>query len=124
MHPLVPCTDVVVNWRGQNVRKYDERIEHDHEDDQVKKKFDDMQIGPVKPPHVLGRFANFNVPDHTQQIICVEAKHVKGKDVEGQCYKKRDNGEDQERKMAKAEAHSPDMEPPTFRQGRDGFEHV
>jgi hypothetical protein len=26
--------------------------------------------------------------------------------------------------MAKAEANSPDMEPPTFREGRDGFEHV
>ena len=83
-----------------------------------------MQIRPVKPPHVRGRFAGINVPDHAQQIIRIEGKNVEGKDVQAQCYEKRDYGEDQERKMAKAEANSPDMEPPTLTEGRNGFEHV
>jgi hypothetical protein len=51
-------------------------------------------------------------------------KHVKGKDVKGQCDEKRDDGEGQKRKVANAEANSPDMEFPAFREGFKGFKHV
>jgi hypothetical protein len=124
MHTLVPYADVVIERRGDNVRKHDKRIEHDHKDDQIKKEFDDMQIGPVEPSHVLGGFTGFDVPNHAQQIFRIKGKHVKGKDVQGQCYEKRANGKAQERKIAETEPNSPDMESPTFRKGPEGFKHT
>jgi hypothetical protein len=83
-----------------------------------------MHIDPVKPPNILGRFRNINMPHHEQQIIRTEGEQVKGKYIKSQCYQKRDKGKDQERKMLKGEANSLDMEPEAFRQGFEGFEHV
>ncbi len=82
-----------------------------------------MRICPVKPPHVPGRFAAFEVPYHAQDIIGIEGKHVKSKDVKGERYKKREKGKGKERRVAKPKPDPRDMEPPAFRQGPECFKH-
>jgi hypothetical protein len=71
----------------------------------------------MQPPHQPGRFTRFRVPDHLQQVVCMMDEHVEGKDVQGQCDKKRKNGQYQERGMTKTEANSPDMKPPPLGEG-------
>ncbi len=83
---FVSCHNMVVNRGCQHIRKHDEGIKHDDEEDEVEKKLDDVPICPIKPPDVSGRFAAFDPPNHAQKRIRVLREHDKGEDIEGEGY--------------------------------------
>jgi hypothetical protein len=83
-----------------------------------------MHVYPVKPSHIPGGFAIFQVPEHAQEIIGIEDKQVKGKDIKRECYHKRQGGKGEKRKVLKAKPDSLNMEFAAFRKGPECLKHT